>query len=157
MMQQDTKQIANNFTLDQALTFKDGEAFAVWLDKFLRGPGGNVPLADGLQLQRRWWLKPELRSLDSLVLKCGPGKEFHEDERAWNSRIKELAGKIKNGLVVPPLVAEFKGNQLVLADGAHRCGALQLLGESTYWTAIWFNSKDDYDRFLETDKKRIAP
>ncbi len=144
--------VIQKFTLSAALACRDGQAFARWLDGFLRGPGVNVPLADGLLKQERWWIKPEQRQLGALAYKCGPGREYHEDEEAWNRRIEDLAREIQGGLAVVPLIAEFNQGQLLLADGNHRCGALQHLGVASYWTAIWFNSNEEYSRFLSVDR-----
>jgi ParB-like nuclease domain len=137
------------FSLATALMHRDQGTFDQWLDKFLRGPGRNVPLADGLLLEKRWWIGPEEIPLSNLVLKCGPGLEFHEDEVVWKARIEKLAEKIQNGLIVPPLIAEFQKGTLFLADGNHRCGALQLNGASKYWTAIWFNSESEWATFMK--------
>lgn len=146
-----------NFTLEESLSCRDSQAFAHWLDQFLRGPGLNVPLADGLLKQPRWWIKPEQRILDTLTFKCGPGREFHEPEEVWRQRIEVLAQKIQTGLPVLPLIAEFKADQLLLADGNHRCGALLHLRIPSYWTAIWFNSEEDHLHFLKMDRKASVP
>ena len=137
----------DDFTLEAALKHRDLGTFESWLDAFLRGPGNNVPLADGLRLAQRWWVGPKEIPLTELVYKCGPGLEFHEDEAHWKSRIGELAIKINEGLRVPPLIAEFKDGRLMLADGNHRCGALQSTGATKYWTAIWFNSELEWASF----------
>lgn len=40
----------------------------IWVDRYLRTSiRPNVPLADGLQLERRWWVGPRLMSLDQLT------------------------------------------------------------------------------------------
>lgn len=138
------------FTLETALAQRDQGTFEQWVDDYLRGPGNNVALADGLLRERRWWYGPEEVLLSDLTYKCGPGLEFHEETDAWNDRIQTLARKIQDGLKVPPLIAEFKDWQLLLADGNHRCGALQLTGTTKYWTAVWFNSESDWVNFTRS-------
>ena len=54
----------------------------------------HIPLADGLLQDKRWWIRPEEIALSELVLKCGPGLEFHEDEADWRTRTEQLAQKI---------------------------------------------------------------
>ena len=148
MQQFTTKPALETFTLEAALVARDQGTFPQWLDAFLRGSGTNVPLADGLRRDQRWWIGPVEIELSQLTLKCGPGLEYHEEEASWNARIGALAAKIGQGLKVPPLIAEYKDGMLFLADGNHRYGALQLSGLQHYWTAIWFNSKEDFDSFV---------
>ena len=142
-------QVKDPLSLESALIARDRGEFPQWLDTFLRGSGNNVELANGLQKAIRWWVGPIELSLNKIVLKCGPGLEFHEDEEVWNSRIAELSCAIRGGLKVPPLVAEYKDGKLLLADGNHRHGALEMLGQSKYWTAIWFNSLSEYEQFKD--------
>ncbi|MVN87848.1 hypothetical protein GO986_13890 [Deinococcus sp. HMF7620] len=51
-----------------------------WVDDWLRQPGGNVPLADGLQLAPRRWEAPQRVPVHSLRQACGPEPEmeYHE-------------------------------------------------------------------------------
>lgn len=136
-----------DFTLAESLRHRDKPSFAKWLDAFLRGPGNNIQLADGLLRAPRWWIGPSQIALESLILKCGPGLEFHEDPYVWNRRTEQLSSAIRAGLAVPPLVAEYKNDSLILADGNHRCAALLQCGVATYWTAVWFNSDLDYTAY----------
>lgn len=133
------------FTLEGALRHRERETWPQWVDAFLRGPGNNVPLANGLKLDRRWWRGPEQILLSELTPKGGPGREFNETESGWNARLRGLVEAITAGTKVPPLIAEFKDGKLLLADGNHRHGALEQIGVKTYWTAIWCNSQRDYD------------
>jgi hypothetical protein len=133
------------FTIEAALAARDQGRFPSWVDMFLRGLGNNIPLADGLLRERRWWLGPVELPLADLVLKCGPGLEFHEDEARYDARVQALAGEIRQGLKVPPLIAEYREGTLLLADGNHRHGGLERCGVSRYWTAVWFNSEADFE------------
>ena len=144
----------SDFSLDGALKHRGRASFAAWLDAFLRGPGRNIPLADGLLRDRRWWFGPEQFPLNRLVLKCGPGREFHEDDASWTRRTSEIAKAINGGTKLPPLIAEYRDGQLFLADGNHRHGGLELAGATHYWTAIWFNSEEDFQRFQRGQHKK---
>ncbi|MGI6525371.1 MAG: hypothetical protein ACOX2O_08825 [Bdellovibrionota bacterium] len=141
------KKPITDFSIENTLHHRDRGSFPTWLDAFLRGPGNNIPLADGLLQEQRWWLGPELLPLKQLIPKCGPNCEYHEDDASWKRRTTEIAQAINNGTKLPPLIAEYRDGKLFLADGNHRHGALALIGETQYWTAIWFNSKEDLDRY----------
>jgi hypothetical protein len=139
-----------DFSIESALHHRDHNSFANWVDAFLRGPGSNVPLADGLLRAPRWWFGPAQFPLDRLVLKCGPGLEYHEDPADWDRRVSELLRAIDLGTELPPLIAEYRDGVFLLADGNHRHGALTQKGMEKYWTAIWFNSAVEYDRYVDS-------
>ena len=55
---------------------RDGQ-LATLVDRYLRtGIRPNVPFAEGLQRERRWWTGPRLIALDRLTRSCGPEPEM---------------------------------------------------------------------------------
>jgi hypothetical protein len=136
-----------DYTLEGALAHRGHQTIATWVDAFLRGPGNNIPLADGLLLDPRFWIGPEELRLTDLTPKGGPGREFHEEPEGWQHRIDGIVDAIKRGVSLPPLIAEFKYEQLLLADGNHRHGGLTSIGTERYWTIVWCNSAEDFARY----------
>jgi hypothetical protein len=142
--------------LNSALEHRDQGTIEKWVDSFLRGTGVNIPLADGLLLVKRWWIGPHEIPLNKLTPTCGPGLEYHEEQSDWDARIHGLAQKIEEGLIVPPLITEFKNNKLSLSDGNHRFGALQSLNITKYWTVVWFNSEPEWAEFKNNQSLLIS-
>jgi hypothetical protein len=142
-----------SFNVEEACRYAREGQVEDWVHAFLRGPGVNITLSDGLKLHNRWWIGPEMLPLDAMERCCGPGLEFDEDQATWSARIDELAQKITSGLDVAPLIVEYRNGILSIRDGNHRHGALQLANHREYWTIIWFNSATDRECFQTSQDK----
>lgn len=106
------------------------EQIAFWVDTFLRGEGNNIPLADGLKKQKRWWIEKDACPLDTLVRCCGPeeGMEYRESEENWNRRVASLAEHIQSDGDIAPLIATYTNGKFSIRDGNHRMGACEKIG-----------------------------
>ena len=69
-----------------------GENIAEWVDVYLRGIGGNIPLADGLQKVDRHWFPPLLLPISLLHRCCGPedDMEYHISSRSFDETIERI-------------------------------------------------------------------
>ena len=116
------------------------------VDTFLRGEGNNIPLADGLQKQKRYWIGPVNFPLDRLVRSCGPEEsmEYKESEEGWNSRLNSLVKHIEGGGRFFPLIATYTDGLFSVRDGNHRYGALKKLGIKSHPTYIWSDTEELY-------------
>ncbi len=66
------EQRVTTFNLASAQAAARENQLATWVDQYLRtSVRPNVPFADGLQLERRWWAGPRLLPLDQLTRTCG--------------------------------------------------------------------------------------
>jgi uncharacterized ParB-like nuclease family protein len=117
-----------------------------WIDAFLRAEGNNVPLADGLKKQRRYWIGPIQVPLKRLIRCCGPEEEmeYRESLEVWNKKVDSLIEHINSGGELPPLIVQYRNGIFSIRDGTHRYGAYEKLGLKQYWTLIWCDSEEDF-------------
>lgn len=120
-----------------------------WVHHYLlSGVGGptNPQFSDGLKLARRWWnglLEVALTDLSPAV-GTDPGMEYVVDKDEWKQRTGKMADTFTTLSVLPPLIVEYRAGELSVRDGNTRLGAMELLGCSTCWVVIWYNSEQDY-------------
>lgn len=127
---------------------KEGKIEA-WVHKYLlagRGGKSNPEFSEGLKRERRWWNGPIEVNLTDLSPAVGtePGMEYVVEKDYWVARTSKLAKSFSNSLSLPPLIAEYRAGELSVRDGNTRYGAMRLLGWSTCWVIIWYNSESDY-------------
>ena len=117
-----------------------------WIDAFLRAEGNNVPLADGLKKQKRYWIGPLQFPLRRLARCCGPeeGMEYQESLEDWSQKVDSLIDYIQSGGELPPFVVQYRAGIFSIRDGSHRYGAYEKLGRETYWTLIWCDSEEAF-------------
>ena len=120
-----------------------------WVHKYLlNGKGGrsNPEFSEGLKREKRWWNGPIEFSLTDLSPAVGTesGMEFVVDKDKWYARISKLANSFSSPLSLPPLIVEYRNGELSVRDGNTRHGAMSLLGWTSCWVIIWYNSESDY-------------
>lgn len=121
-----------------------------WVHKYLlSGKGGrtNPEFSQGLKREKRWWNGPLEVALTELSPAVGtdPGMEYVVDRDTWHTRTSKLAKTFSNPLALPPLIVEYRAGELSIRDGNTRYGAMKLLGWTTCWVVVWFNSERDYE------------
>lgn len=132
-----------------------------WVHKYLlTGKGGktNPEFSEGLKREERWWNGPLELNLTALSPAVGTksGMEFVVDKDKWHARISKLAKSFSNPLSLPPLIVEYRAEELSVRDGNTRYGAMSLLEWTTCWVVIWYNSESDFhqhNKFLFRNKK----
>lgn len=128
------------------------EKIAEWVDAFLRGVGNNIPLADALKKQKRWWINVADFPLKKLVRCCGPedNMEYKESIDKWNKRVDSFAERIKSDGQISPLIVyygRYYGDEgFSVRDGNHRLGACEKLGIQTHNTFIWCDTEEDFEK-----------
>ncbi|WP_052195370.1 hypothetical protein [Deinococcus radiopugnans] len=117
---------------------------ADWVDGFLRGPGGNLALADGLRLAPRRWEGPLWLPLTALTRCCGPEEqmEYVVEAESWERRLAGLAAHLASGGTSPPLLAQRRPEGLSVRDGNHRLGMLERLGATHAAVLVWTDLPD---------------
>jgi len=128
-----------------------------WIHAYLTtSPGANLPMAAGLRLQQRWWIGPVLVPTASLTRICGPEPEmaYRTTSEAWEERVSAIAAAAHDPEALPPLIVEWRGDELGLCDGNHRHEALRRRGEQHVWAFVWCNSEAEFlnarDQFVAT-------
>jgi len=118
-----------------------------WIDAFLRAEGKNVPLADGLKKQERYWVGPEQVPLKRLTRSCGPEEEmeYRVSTDNWIKKTDLLIEHIKSGGELPPLIVQYGKGVFSIRDGNHRYEAYKKFGLKTCWTLIWCDSEEAFE------------
>lgn len=122
-----------------------------WVHRYLTTGGwANPEMSQGLKRDRRWWYGPvelELAALSPAV-GTGAGMEYQVSEDYWQWVTGRVAGLLTDPLSLPPLIVEYRHGELSVRDGNTRYGAVSLVGWSTCWVIIWYNSESDYRQHL---------
>jgi hypothetical protein len=134
-------------TIDEIAKYARDGRLEDWIDAFLRAEGNNVPLADGLKKQKRYWIGPRQFPLKRLRRCCSPeeGMEYRESLEDWNKKVDSLIGHIQSGGELAPFIAQYSQGIFSIRDGNHRHGAYEKLGLETYWTLIWCDSEEAFE------------
>jgi hypothetical protein len=141
----------DRFTLDGAREAADHDELDKWVADFLASPGSdNAALGEVLTSGPRWWLGPVLVSLQRLYRLAGPPGEAvlcPIDEDDWRDDVDDLEERVRAGWVPPPVIASYRGGQLVVEDGNHRLEGLRRAGGDEAWTVIGFEDAEDRAHF----------
>jgi len=125
-----------------------------WVHKYLlSGKGGKTDpeFSEGLKRERRWWNGPVELGLNDLSPAVGtdPGMEYVVDTDHWFAWTSKLAKSFSNPASLPPLIVEYRAGELSIRDGNTRYGAMRLLGWTSCWVIVWYNSERDYHQHSE--------
>ncbi|MFZ5814582.1 MAG: chromosome partitioning protein ParB [Bacillota bacterium] len=115
-----------------------------WIHRFLETDGNNLPMSDGLRLQRRYWIGPVVLPLARIQRCCGPEPtmEYVVDKDGWEQRVHGMIEGLRRGWAPPPFIAQFyEDGTFSLRDGNHRHEALRRAGREGYWCVIWCDSE----------------
>lgn len=123
---------------------------AAWVDSYLRQPGprANVPFADGLLLDQRWWSGPHDLPLDQLTRCCGPEPEmeFCVPRSEWERHVTTLVQSFTTPEALPPLIVLYGNGMYRISDGNNRHEAMRRVGWPSCWVIVWYTSAADYQR-----------
>lgn len=134
------------FSPVEAIEYAEKGLIEEWIHSFLLSEGNNKGLSQGLKKEKRYWIGPEEISLERLKRCCGPEEdmEFKVPEANWNKKVGRMSLSLNEGWEPPPLIVEFRENELSIRDGNHRYEALKVEKYFHYWTIIWCNKKEDF-------------
>lgn len=142
------------YSIDNAIEYSNRNEIDKWLQLFLRDSSyehasPNIPLADGLLLEERFYIGPVLIDLDIITtLRIEKDIENENDRQFYREKENGILEKYSD-YNMPPLIAEYKNGKFNLVDGNHRYTALKKLNVDKYYVIIWGN-KD-----LENEVKSI--
>jgi hypothetical protein len=127
------------FTTEEAIQFAKEGCIEEWVHLFLKTRGNNIPLSDGLKLQKRYWLGPVQVPLHELNRCCGPeeGMQYHNPSDSWEWRVGKLAELLQKGWEYPPLIVQHHEGRWIVSDGNGRHEALNRLHNSNCWAVLW--------------------
>ena len=141
------------YSIESALEYSKRNEIDKWLQLFLRDnsyehASPNIPLADGLLLEERFYIGPILMDLDKLdTLRIEKDIDDENDKLFYRQKENGII-KNYNDYNMPPLIAEYKDDKLGLVDGNHRYTALKKLNVDKYYVIIWGN-KDLEDKLKQ--------
>lgn len=122
-----------------------------WLIDFLNASGNNSSLAKTLQKRGTFHTGLIEYPISKFKSILGPDHSFlyYEDPEKFNDRAEAMVDAIKAGWTPPPfIVTDFWGNELSLADGAHRMEAMKRLSVKSYPTVLYFQNQRLLEEYL---------
>ena len=134
------------YSIESAREYSKRNELDKWLQLFLRDDNydyasPNVALADGLLLEERFYIGPILIDLDKInTLRIEKDIEDENDRLFYQKKENGILENYDN-YNMPPLIVEYKNNNLDLVDGNHRYTALKKINIDKYYVIIW-GSKD---------------
>ena len=134
------------YSAEEAMEYAKRNELDKWLQLFLRDDsyefaGPNIPLADGLLLEERFYIGPILIDLNKLTpLRIEKHIDAENDLKYFNEVVDRIAVDYKD-YNLPPFIVEYKDGILGLTDGNHRYRALKKLGIDKYYVIIWGNKE----------------
>ena len=143
------------YTIEEAKEYSKRNKLDKWLQLFLRDDSyehasPNIPLADGLLLEERFFIGPILIDFDKInTIRIEKDIEDANDRLFYLQKESEIL-KDYNDYNMPPLIVEYKNDKFNLVDGNHRYSALKKLGINKYYVIIWGNKnlEEDIIKFL---------
>ena len=139
------------YSIEEAIEYGKRKEIDIWLQSFLRDDSydhanPNIPLADGLLLEERFYYGPVLINFDMITPKRIEEHISGNDLKFYEEKTSDIIGNYTD-LNLPPLILEYKDDKLYLVDGNHRYSALKKLNIDKYYAIIWGN-KDKEKEFL---------
>ena len=132
------------YSINEAKEYSKRNELGEWLQLFLRDDSydhanPNIPLADGLLLEERFYIGPVLIYLDKInTVRIEKDIEDENDRLFYQQKENGILNDFNNDNM-PPLIVEYKDGKLNLVDGNHRYSALKKLGINKYYVIIWGN------------------
>ncbi|MBR3116457.1 MAG: hypothetical protein IKF36_01100 [Bacilli bacterium] len=137
------------FTLEEAIVYSKEGRIDEWIQEFLRNKfdehaNPNLPLADGLLLEERFYYGPVEIDLDKITT-IRVEEDLEGNELEWYNKVVDRMSNDFNGSNFPPLILEYKDNKLYLTDGNHRYSTLRRKDVDKYYAIIWGNKNLEND------------
>jgi len=136
-------------SLTMAKAYDEAGEIEAWLQLFLRNDGNNVALADGLLLEKRYYLgirEVPIELLDD-IKKGTPEYLYDEDSIAYFWWIVERMEADYGEWDVPPLIVEYRDERFWVNDGRHRLEMYRRMKAETV-TAVFWTTGEENDRKL---------
>lgn len=137
-----------NFTLKEALKYSKDWKINEWFQEFLLWKWSNLKLAN---IIKDGWYLDELKlvKFDELKRMMWAEKEglmWSENSQKWDKRINDIIELIKSWSDCPPLMVWYNNWAYTIADWSHRYEAMKRLWINEYWTSVWYENKEDFDK-----------
>ena len=145
------------YTIEEANKYSNENKLDIWLQSFLRDNNNdhanpNIPLADGLLLEERFYLGPILFDLDNIT-PVRIENHLQGNELKYYNEVVDRIKNDYNNYNLPPLILEYKDNKFYLTDGNNIYSALKKLKIDKYYVIVWGN-KNIKDKFINTYKNK---
>ncbi|OGK48264.1 hypothetical protein A3A93_02235 [Candidatus Roizmanbacteria bacterium RIFCSPLOWO2_01_FULL_38_12] len=119
--------------------------------RYLRGPGGNPQLADGIEYYAKYFVGSINFPLSKLhrVVSGEPEEAGYYDPQ-WQENVAAIRQKIESGWIPPPLiVVDYLSGRLDIADGNHTSQALEDCGITSHPTIFCLESNRSEQDLLD--------
>lgn len=136
-----------NFTLEEAVTYASQGKAHDWIQAYLREEGDNIPFADGLLLEKRFYTHPLKIDLNKFNRICGPEEnmKFRVSKDIFEQKVSNIIERRQKGWDMPPLIINYDKGVFDLNDGNHRHEAMLRSGVNEYYAVFWATGRQDYN------------
>ncbi len=138
-------------TLTKAKEYAETGKIDEWLQLFLRADGKNIVLADGLLLEKRYYIGVKEIPIQLLSeVKSGTPEYLHDaDSIEYFFYIVDKMKEDFENWDVPPLIVEYVDGRFRVNDGRHRLEMYRQLKAEYVPAVLWATGEENYKQLLE--------
>lgn len=121
-----------------------------WIQLFLRNDGKNIAPADGLLLEKRYYLGPVRVDISEFGIEAGaPSYLTEENDIAWFLHIVDRMKEVYRDWDMPPMIVNYADGKFEISDGRHRNEALRQMNIKQAPVIFWTTSEEDHQYIIE--------
>ncbi|GGG12190.1 hypothetical protein GCM10010912_65770 [Paenibacillus albidus] len=133
-----------------ALEYAQRGAIDEWIQLFLRNDGKNNAFADGLLLEKRYYIGPIMTDISEFGIEEGaPSYLTEAKDIAWFFHVVDNMKKAYGDWDVPPLIVNYSNRKYEINDGRHRNEALRQMKVKHAPVIFWTSSEEDHQYIME--------
>jgi hypothetical protein len=133
-----------------AMEYSQRGAIDEWIQLFLRNDGDNIALADGLLLEKRYYIGPIMTDISEFGIEEGaPSYLTEANDIAWFFHVVDNMKKTRGDWDIPPLIVNYFNGKYEINDGRHRNEALRQMKIKHAPVIFWTSSEEDHRHIME--------
>ncbi|RXZ83762.1 hypothetical protein EBB07_05095 [Paenibacillaceae bacterium] len=128
-----------------ALEYAQRGAIEEWIQLFLRNDGKNTALADGLLLEKRYYVGPIMTDISEFGIEEGaPSYLTEANDIAWFFHVVDNMKNAYSDWDFPPLIVNYCNGTYEINDGRHRNEALRQMHIKHAPVIFWTSAKEEH-------------
>jgi hypothetical protein len=133
-----------------AMEYAGRGAIDEWIQLFLRNDGDNITLADGLLLEKRYYISPVVTDISAFGIEEGaPSYLTEANDIAWFFHVVDKMKEAYGDWDYPPLIVNYFNSVYEINDGRHRNEALRQMNIKHAPVIFWTSSEEDHRYIIE--------
>lgn len=133
-----------------ALEYAQRGIIEEWVQLFLRNDGKNIKLADGLLLEKRFYIGPIVTDISEFGIEEGAPLYLREAKEI--ERFFHVVDNMKKTYIdwdIPPLIVNYFNEKYEINDGRHRNEALRQMKIKHAPVIFWTSSEEEHRHIME--------